>query len=449
MNPEEVKHIFFLGIGGIGMSALARYFRHHGKVVSGYDKVAGKLTKKLEDEGIRVFYTADENELPDNIDLVVYTPAVPADLPLFSSLKNRNIRMVKRAQILGEISKNYRVIAVAGTHGKTTTAAILAHVLHASGVDCTAFVGGIMAGYESNCMFGSSEWMVAEADEYDRSFLTLNPAITIINAIDPDHLDIYSSHDYMKEAYKTFASQTLEHLIIPLELRTAFEALSGKLFTIGSGGSNLEMSKYQIENNNTHFTVKDGGDEFDFTWSFPGMHNAMNALAAIAAARMVGLDYSVIRNAIGSFRGIRRRFERLLQTNSYVIINDYAHHPAELQAVITATKELYSGKHITGIFQPHLYSRTRDFAEGFAEALDGLHTCYVMEIYPAREKPIDGVDSLLILNQMYLKDRHLLGKSEATSVVEKIKRGVLLILGAGDIDDYSDLWCEQLKSKAA
>lgn len=449
MNPENAKHIFFLGIGGIGMSALARYFLHRGKTVSGYDKVESKLTRSLVAEGIHVFYDSNVHSLPQNIDLVVFTPAISKDFSLFVALQSRGLNPLKRSEILGQIAQNHRVIAVAGTHGKTTTAAILAHIMISSGMDCNAFIGGILSGYESNCFFGQSDWMIAEADEYDRSFLTLYPAVAIINAIDADHLDIYSGHEQMKAAYKLFADQVEELLIMPSELEGDFSAAKAPIRTIGVHNSDILLSNYEIRDGKVHFSVKQKDEKYPFSWNFPGRHNAMNAVAAIAAARYAGLSYSKIQSAIESFRGIHRRFELLLHTNCYVVINDYAHHPAELKAVISASRELYADKHITGIFQPHLYSRTRDFAGEFAEVLDLLNTCYIMEIYPARELPMKGVSSHLILDGMQLKEKYLLSDDTAATVTAQIKPGVVLILGAGNIDEYADLWCEQLKSKAA
>ncbi len=417
------------------MSALARYFRGLGCEIHGYDKTETTLTKTLVAEGMYIHYTDDVSLIPEKVDLVVYTPAVPKDHGELNYFFASNIPVKKRSEVLGLISQNRRMIAVAGTHGKTTTSTILTHLLRVAEIDCTAFLGGIAQNYASNFVAGQSEWVVAEADEYDRSFLQLYPDYAIILSMDADHLDIYGDHDQMAEGFTQFAAQIKPGgtLFLRDGLKLLRPAETEKTF-------GLERGEYRAEN----IRVEDGYFVFDYVdtegridalrFTLPGRHNVENATAAIAIARQLNASPTAIREALQSFRGIKRRFELVCRTAETVFIDDYAHHPTELQAAIAAARELHPGKKISGVFQPHLYSRTRDFADGFAAALDELDELFLLDIYPARELPIAGVDSAMILQRMQNPNRQLVTKANLMSVLQPRRFEVLLTLGAGDID---------------
>ncbi len=432
---EDLRCLYFIGIGGIGMSALARYFLQRGAAIYGYDKTSTLLTRKLEEEGMVIHYEASVEELPDQIDLVVYTPAIPADHAELVYFQQNNYTVLKRAEVLGLISRNLKTIAVAGTHGKTTTSSILTHVLRTGGVDCTAFLGGISRDIGSNYVGGESEWMVVEADEYDRSFLQLTPDIAVVLSMDPDHLDIYGAHEQMKESFVAFVRQIKEGGQVFVQVDLPLNEERQKRF-------GLERGDYYAVN----YRVEQGGSVFDFRsplgtilnvqFTQPGRYNVENACAAIAVALQLNVMPSAIKKALASFKGIKRRFETVFTSDEVVYIDDYAHHPTELKAAIGATRQLFAERKITGIFQPHLYSRTRDFADGFAQALDLLDEVLLMGIYPAREQPIPGISSAVIFDKMTLKDRQLVDKDNLMEVLEQKDVDVLLTLGAGDIDVF-------------
>lgn len=438
MNLSEVRHIYFLGIGGIGMSALARYFHRRGKRVSGYDKTPSDLTRALESEGMSVHYEDVPDQLPADIDLVVLTPAIPKDHREWAALREKNIPIKKRAEVLGMISRDAVCLAVAGTHGKTTTTTLLAHLLRSGGVDCNAFLGGIAVNYGTNYLSGSSDIVVVEADEYDRSFLQLNPSGLIVTAIDPDHLDIYGDADSMRNTYEDFIHQVQAHGTLIIK-----EGLNLKL----GEGSSIHATTYGWKNTPNRIEnvrVKDGFFVFDYhgekavmkdLWfAMPGRHNAENATAAISLALAYGASESGIREGLKNFKGIKRRFEFVVRNDKQVLIDDYAHHPEELKAAISAAKELYPDKKITGMFQPHLFSRTRDFEGGFAESLSMLDELILLDIYPARELPIEGVSSSRLLEKIKCNTQQLLSKEAALDYLIAQKPEVLLVLGAGDID---------------
>lgn len=435
LKLKDLQTIYFIGIGGIGMSALARYFLQGGAAVHGYDKTTTILTRKLEEEGMIIHYEEDVRQIPDGVDLVIYTPAIPAKHQELLHFQEQNFPIMKRAEVLGLISRNLKTVAVAGTHGKTTTSSIVTHVLRTGGIDCTAFLGGIAQNIGSNYVGGKSDWMVVEADEYDRSFLHLTPDLAIIISMDPDHLDIYGAHEVMKESFAAFARQLKEggQLFTQAELPLN---MPGQL-TFGLDKGDYFASKQRIENGCAVFDFKSPkGSISNIEFTMPGRHNIENACAAIAVAQELKVSATDIKKALASFKGIKRRFERVFVNEKIAYIDDYAHHPTELRAAIDATRQLFPGRKITGIFQPHLYSRTRDFADGFAEALDGLDELLLMDIYPAREQPIPGITSATIFDKMNMPNRQLVSDANLLKVLEGKEIDVLLSLGAGDIDTF-------------
>ncbi len=438
MNTNEIKQVFLIGIGGIGMSALARYFRHAGCLVAGYDKTETELTARLQQEGIRIQYT-DEPALleevfmrPANETLIIYTPAVPKDLALLSVLAGTGQRLYKRSEVLGLISRNKYTIAVAGTHGKTTTSSLVAHILKNSGYNCSAFLGGITVNYDSNVLFADNDVLVVEADEYDRSFLTLHPDIAIVTSTDADHLDIYGDRDHMLESFRLFLQQ-----LSPKGTRIIRNGL--QLATDISYAAGERADAYadaiRIQDGSYYFDYIQGADRIrDIRLGIPGRHNVENAVAAVAAARQLGISDAEIVEALDSFRGVRRRFEYIVRSERSIYIDDYAHHPEELRACLTAVKSLYPDKKLTVVFQPHLYSRTRDFADGFAEVLAMADRLLLMDIYPARELPMPGITSAWLLQQVNLADKDLLDAAAIVSDVKTNQPELLLTAGAGDID---------------
>jgi UDP-N-acetylmuramate--alanine ligase len=442
MELDNIKKVYFLGLGGIGMSALARYFHGRGVEVHGYDKTATLLTKKLAAEGMSIHYEEDLEQIPPGIDLVVLTPAVPQSHRELQYFREKGFPIKKRAEVLGLISRSMKTIAVAGTHGKTTTSSILTYLLRSGGVDCTAFLGGIATNFGSNFVEGHSDWVVAEADEYDRSFLHLSPDIAIILSMDADHLDIYGDRESLLETgFRAFARKLGPEgkLFVQHRWREELGQMPAAVHSFG-----LEAGEYRAEN----IRVEKGYFTFDYRsperrmeglqLALPGRHNVENATAAIAAALQLGVGEEAIRGALLSFRGIRRRFEFLYRDEHSAYIDDYAHHPSELEAAIGAARELFPGKRITGVFQPHLYSRTRDFADGFAAALDKLDDVLLMPIYPARELPIAGVDAQLILGKMQNPAKRLADKAELLELVRQNRPEILLTLGAGDVDVFRE-----------
>ena len=433
---KDLKVMYFIGIGGIGMSALARYYNTRGVNIYGYDRTETSLTKKLVDEGMTIHYQEDLNQIPSSVDLVIYTPAVPESHAELQYFRENNFPVLKRAALLGLISRHSKTIAIAGTHGKTTTSTMLTHLLRVGGIDCTAFLGGISKNYASNYVSGRSEWVVAEADEYDRSFLHLRPYFAAIISIDPDHLDIYGDHASMLDSgFGAFALQVEKALFINSQIEASFTT-AAKPVKVGSGSiADVQVSNIQIENGTFFFDLNVYGQELEkLALGLPGRHNVENAAIASAIALKAGVQPADLRKGLASFEGILRRFDRQINKPEIAYIDDYAHHPTELQAAIGATRDLYPDRKITGIFQPHLYSRTRDFQEGFANALDELDEVILLDIYPAREFPIEGVNSKIILDKMKNENKHLLSKEQVLNWLETHDTDVLLTLGAGDID---------------
>lgn len=435
MNVNETRHIYFLGIGGIGMSALARYFHSLGIRISGYDKTSTALTAEMEKMGMQIHYEDRPELIPSDIDFVVITPAIPVDSNERVYLEKSGLPIKKRAEVLGIISRNATCLCVAGTHGKTTTTTLLTHILKSSGVNCTAFLGGIAANYSSNYIEGNPSLVVMEADEYDRSFLQLKRDGVIVTAVDPDHLDIYGTPENMLSAYAEFVNGTSVdgHLIVRSQLPLNI-------------GSKVPVQYYAGESLNRaeNIRVENGYFVFDFIgeqctisnieFAMPGRHNIENACAAITLALNYGANEKGIREALKNFRGIKRRFEFYIRSEQLNLIDDYAHHPVELRAAIGAAKELFAGKKITGVFQPHLFTRTRDFMREFAESLSMLDELILLDIYPAREKPIDGITSAKLLELVNGPHKELLSKEDAVKEICQRKPEVTLILGAGDID---------------
>lgn len=444
---QKITSVYFVGVGGIGMSALARYFEAKGKHVAGYDKTPSDLTAALINEGIRIHYMDDVALIPADckqVDstLVVYTPAIPETHAELNFFRENGFTLMKRAQVLGEITRSERGLCVAGTHGKTTTSSMLAHLLKQSHVDCNAFLGGILKNYNSNLMLSDkSDLAVIEADEFDRSFHWLNPFMAVITAVDPDHLDIYGTPEAYRESFEHFTSLIRPDgcLVMKKGLQLQPRLPKGaKLYTYSATEeADFFARNIRIGNGDIVFDfVTPTGCIEDVKLGVPVKVNIENGVAAMALAQLNGVTDEEIKRGMASFAGPVRRFDFHLKKNDIVLLDDYAHHPAELKASIQSVKELYPDKKITGIFQPHLYTRTRDFAADFAASLSLLDELILLDIYPAREEPIPGVTSLLIFDQVTLKEKRMIKKEELLDLVKKEAADfqVVLMLGAGNID---------------
>lgn len=451
MNLKNVNSVYFLGIGGIGMSALARYFISLGCKVAGYDKTKTALTQALEQEGMQVHYDENTEAIPTEIKnnepntLVIFTPAIPKNNVEYLFFINQKIRLYKRAEVLGLITQNYFTIAVAGTHGKTTTSSIVAHVLNECGVDCIAFLGGISLNFNSNLLLNNNaKTVVVEADEFDRSFLTLSPNIAIVTSIDADHLDIYGDKEEMHKSYQDFVNKIDKNgvLITKPEIKQKIEFKNTTTYHLKSQADYLP-SEVKVENGSYFLTI----NQDKIKLGFPGIHNVENALAAYVVAKKLNLDSAKIIKALASYIGVKRRFEYHVKSPSIVYIDDYAHHPEELRMCISSVKELYPDKKITGVFQPHLFSRTRDFLDEFASSLSVLDELILLDIYPARELPIPGITSQLIIDKATAKDKKLLTKANLLDYVAANNFEVFLTLGAGDIDVFVEPIAAILKSR--
>lgn len=449
------------------MSALARYFKAQGKEVSGYDKTPTPLTDKMTSEGIGIhfeddisFFQLQADRYPLPAILVIYTPAIPMHHSEFNYFRDAGYLLKKRSEVLGMITGESFTIAVAGTHGKTTTTALITHVLKYSGIDCTAFVGGIMVNYNTNLLIGTRSGELAhgklagtskrnvtvvEADEYDRSFLTLHPDIAVITSMDADHLDIYGEKKNLEESFNLFARQVKSGGTLVYRKNLPVEKISAEMISYSAGEqADYSAGSIRIEKGSFVFdTKKIQGIKLPV----PGRHNVENALAAVAVAQKMGIPEQEIKNALASFMGVKRRFEYILKHREIVFIDDYAHHPEELKACISAAKELYPGKKITGIFQPHLFSRTRDFADEFARSLELLDEIILLDIYPARELPVAGVDSQMLLEKIRSENKILCKKTDLISLLSKKSIEVLITLGAGDIDALVRPISEALQQK--
>lgn len=450
VDISTIKKIYFLGIGGIGMSALAKYFLNAGVEIYGYDVTETVLTDRLEDMGMNIHYNMDPGVIPSDIDIVVYTPAIPDDHREWAAIRSMHVPILKRAEVLGLISHQHKTIAVAGTHGKTSTSALITHVLKASGMDVIAFVGGIMKNYDSNFIYGESGWMVAEADEFDRSFLHLDPDIAILNSVDPDHLDIYGNHQEMLATFRDFTMRIKEGGTLLVHQDVLQSMSQGwkkdllerniEMYSFGVDEGWYHASNVSIVNNRYAFDFSIGQNKIlETSLQMPGRHNVSNAVAALAVSKILELDEIFVSEAIENFEGIKRRFEFIRSTEDQIVIDDYAHHPSEIDAAIKTVKNMYPDKKLTVIFQPHLFSRTRDFMQGFADSLDKADQLIAMPIYPAREKPINGISTeAMVLKMKDQKDADILNHDGVKEWIDTHKPELLLILGAGNISLIAD-----------
>jgi len=457
---EHVEGFYFIGIGGIGMSALALYFAGGGFTVAGYDRSQSRITDTLTGAGCTVTFRDEPESLPAffgnpanrNKIRIVYTPAIPAENRILAFFSENDFRIFKRSEVLGAISSETDTIAVAGTHGKTTVSTMTAHLLKQSAVDCSAFLGGISKNYDSNLITGSSRYTVMEADEYDRSFHRLHPFIAVVTAVDPDHLEIYGTHESMISAYNEFCGKIRhggiliynysirQHIICPEEVIC---------FTYGSDNA-ADYSYFNVERKIDHYSFSlktPDGIIGDIHFPFPGIINIENLTAAIAVALNCGVRENEIRKGALLFRGVRRRFDIRINRPGLTYIDDYAHHPEEIRAFIDSVREYFGNRKITGIFQPHLFTRTRDHADGFAGILDRLDEVILLPIYPAREKPIPGISSEMILQRMKLENKKLLVMNDIPEKLDIGRLDVLLTIGAGDIDRLVEPIEQKLKEK--
>ena len=452
----EYRHIYFIGIGGIGMSAIARYYNAKGFKVSGYDKTPSPLTHALEAEGIQVHYEDNVDYVPKDPEttLVVYTPAVPKDMGELVYVQENGYRVIKRSRMLGEISAGQRCMAVAGTHGKTTTSTLVSHIFTASGEGCSAFLGGISKNYGTNLLIHPNNVVTAEADEFDRSFLQLFPEIAVITSMDPDHLDIYGDEAHIREAFKAFASQVSGTVIAKHGLDITPADTKARIMTYSYDDPEADFYAVLTDGDGTGFTHFDlhhpGGVIADCVVGIPGWVNIENAVGAAAIGLTYGLDPEKIRGALASFSGVKRRFDIQLKSDRCMYIDDYAHHPREISASLTSIRGNFPDHRMTAIFQPHLYTRTRDFADGFAESLSGVDRLILLDIYPAREEPIPGVTSEIIFKNVTAPEKVLLKKEELMEYMEGLEIGekeVFVTIGAGDIDRFVEPIAELLGRK--
>ena len=441
----KYQNIYFIGIGGIGMSAIARFCKFKGCRVSGYDRTPSDLTRQLEAEGIPVHYN------DDSATLVVYTPAVPGDFGELAYAREKGYEVIKRSRMLGELTRGERCLAVAGTHGKTTTSTMIAHILTEGGNGCSAFLGGISRNYGTNMLVSDTPVVVAEADEFDRSFLQLHPAIAVITAMDADHLDIYGDLAHVQQAFREFASQISETLILKYGLPIKAGDVQAKIFSYHFDNPAADFHSANLRlGDDGHYTydlVYPGGTLSDIRVGAIGWVNVENSIAAAAACLCNGMDAQKVRHALSSFEGVRRRLEVHVNRPGICYIDDYAHHPAELNSAISSVRQVFPGRKITGIFQPHLYTRTRDFAPEFAEALSLLDKLILLDIYPAREEPIEGVTSELIFKDVTCPEKVLLTKDGLMDYLSRERTDVLMTLGAGDIDRFVPAITEMLEKR--
>nr|WP_299031049.1 UDP-N-acetylmuramate--L-alanine ligase [uncultured Tenacibaculum sp.] len=441
MNLKTIHNVYFVGIGGIGMSALARYFSENGKVVAGYDKTPSPITKSLEEIGVELHFEDAVKNIPISFldkkaTLVVYTPAVPKNHLELNYFIDNGYTVLKRAEVLGEITKNTFCLAVAGTHGKTTTSSILGHIMQPE--KATSFLGGIAENYNSNLILGEDKVSVVEADEFDRSFLKLSPNIACVTSMDADHLDIYGENEMLQQSFVEFANKVSDTLIVAKGL-----PLKGLTYAVNEDADykafnvRVEVGKYIFDVQTPTSQIK------DIEFHLPGNHNMMNALAALAMADVYGVSLEKIKKQLKSFRGVQRRFSYKIKTEDVVLIDDYAHHPTEIKAVAQSVREMFPNEKVLAVFQPHLFSRTKDFADDFAAALSLFDEVLLLDIYPARELPIEGVTSSWLLDKIDLENKKLVSKEKLSDEVLKSESKIMTMLGAGDIG----LLVEEVKNK--
>jgi len=440
----ELRSVYLVGIGGIGMSAIAKFFHSNGVKVGGYDKTPTALTKEMEAIGIAIHYEENVEAIPKDAELVVYTPAVPKNHKELLYYQQHNYKVVKRSDVLQLITKSSFNICIAGTHGKTTITTMVAHLLRDSGFGCNAFLGGISVNYGTNFWGSEKNVCVVEADEYDRSFLKLEPVIAVISSMDPDHLDIYGTAEAMEQAFIDFSGKIKKDglLISKFGLKRSKELNASQHWTYSLQNKNADVyaDNIKMENGSYEFDVKMKDRTIEkVKLNMGGMHNIENSIAAIAVASSLEIEEDKIKSAVASFKGVKRRFEYIIKNDQVVFIDDYAHHPEELRALITGAKNLFQEKKCTVIFQPHLYTRTRNLADGFAEVLDMADEIILLPIYPARELPVEGVSSEMIIERMKSKDKKIVNKEELIDWIKNeyskaVKDNVLITAGAGDID---------------
>ena len=432
---EKYKNIYFLGIGGIGMSSLALYFIDKQKSVGGYDKVKSSITNQLSSKGSTINYEDSKVNIPDNFlnkeeTLVVYTPAIPKSNKQFVFFQQSSFKIVKRSELLGIISKNKFCIAVAGTHGKTTTASILSHILLENNINFTSFIGGISENYNTNFIHNGDEIILVEADEFDRSFLTLYPDIACITSIDPDHLDVYFNEQSLHDSFTDFTNNVKNEGVLLVN-----EKISIKGSTFGfDKNSDFHITNYNVSNEEVFFDINYNGLISSIKFNMQGRHNALNALVAFAIGFELKIDKLKLSKSLSTFLGVKRRFTYVLKSPK-IIIDDYAHHPKEIEEISKSIKELYPEKKVTAVFQPHLYSRTRDFMSEFADSLSLFDEVILTEIYPAREKPIKNINSKNLLNRIENNNKCLITKSNLPKYLSKSSSDILVIMGAGDISE--------------
>jgi len=456
---SQYDTVYFLGIGGIGMSALARWFNKQGMFVAGYDRTPTPLTNELEKEGIKIHFDDDVALIPARVDnqktLFVYTPAIPKDHKEYNYLKGKGYAILKRSEVLGLITKSHKTIAVAGTHGKTTTSSLITHILKVAGVNMVAFLGGVTTNYASNLISegeaNENTIVVAEADEFDRSFLKLFPDIAVITSVDPDHLDIYGNHQEVIKSFTDFTRQINKGgLLVKHEsIRAIDNELDGvEVNTYGMSRGQFFASRITTEGGFFEFNLVGYASEIEkIKLGVPGFHNMENAIAATIVAKHLGVDDASIKKALGSYTGVKRRFEFIIKRDDLVYIDDYAHHPTEITAFLSSLRAMYPGKKITAVFQPHLYSRTRDFAEGFSKSLSIADEVLLMDIYPARELPIPGVSSDMLFDAITSTVKVRCTKNDVVQRVEDMDVEVIATIGAGDIDTCVGPLKELLESK--
>lgn len=439
---NSYKNIYFIGIGGIGMSAIARYYKFKGCNVCGYDKTESELTEELIAEGIGVHYEDNTDFIPKDVEntLVVYTPAIPHDLKELVYVQEHGYTLLKRSKTLGEIAKGQRCLAVAGTHGKTTTSTLLAHIFTDSKVGCSAFLGGISKNYDTNLLVSHNPTIVAEADEFDRSFLQLFPEIAVITAMDADHLDIYGDLKHVHEAFQAFAGQVSGTVITKLGLDITPNHTKARIMRYSYNDPRADFYADNLRKDECgYFTFNlkyPDGVIKDCRVGVPGWVNVENAVAASAIALVYGIDQEAIRHALGTFLGVKRRFDIHVNRPGCAYIDDYAHHPNEISTAISSMRDIFPGRRLTAIFQPHLYTRTRDFADEFAKALSAVDKLILLDIYPAREEPIPGVSSRLIFDKVTAPEKVLLKKEMLMKYLEDEKIDTLITFGAGNIDRF-------------
>ncbi len=434
MNLDQIKSVYFIGIGGIGMSALARYFKAIGKDVFGYDKVRSPLCENLEGEGMNIVYNDHAKEIPEHVlntktSICVFTPAIPENSAIKSQFINQGFTLYKRAEILGFISLQKECLAVAGTHGKTSTSSILAHIMHVGNTGASAFIGGILNNYQSNLILGKGDGMVVEADEFDRSFLHLNVKHTVLTSIDADHLDIYGDHDTMKLCFTEYLNKVKGKKVI----HKSIDLDKDYSYAINETADFYADSIHMV-NGDMHFSYYGiNGISFKCMMPFPGLHNVENAVAALALAQLEGVSVASMQKALSTFKGIQRRFD-VEKIGDKIQIDDYAHHPTELKRAIESVREFYPNKRLLTIFQPHLFSRTQDFMDEFAEILSYSDQCWVLDIYPARELPINGVTSEVLVGK--IPEAKKINPNELENLIAKSNSDIILTVGAGDIANY-------------